>query len=63
MSIVFDFIEALPALLKLFQSVRASIKAAEADRKISEDIKTIHEAFDTNDATKLNALFSTPISK
>lgn len=57
MSALVTFIECLPALISLFKAVRAAAIAAETERRTSEDIKTIHQAFINKDADKLNALF------
>ncbi len=58
MKTLWEFMAALPALLKLFQTLQKRIDEAGVDRKVVQDVKTIHEAFDAKDAEKLNALFS-----
>jgi hypothetical protein len=53
-----ELVKALPEIIKLIQAIQAAIVKAQADRKISGDIKTIHEAFTSGDASQLNALFA-----
>jgi hypothetical protein len=48
----------LPDILKLVQAIQKAADEAETERKVSTDLKVIHEAFETNDPSKLNALFS-----
>lgn len=55
---IWRFFSALPALFKLFAAIEAHIKEAQADRKVVDDIKTIHGAFIEKDPAKLNALFA-----
>ncbi len=57
-------VAALPDILKLIQAVQKAIDAANAEKaegdkklKIADGIKTIHGAFDENDASKLDDLF------
>lgn len=57
MSAFVNFLAALPALFKLFQTLEARIEAAGAERKAREDIETIHEAFKKENPDQLNALF------
>jgi hypothetical protein len=51
------FLQVLPELLKLFQLLQKRIEEVETDRKVKDDVKKIHEAFATNDASKLDELF------
>jgi hypothetical protein len=51
------FLKCFPEMFALFQTLEAAAKEAETERKVSEDIKTIHGAFSAKDPTKLNALF------
>lgn len=57
MSII-AFLQALPDLIKLFQLLDQRITEAKTDRKVSDDLKVIHAAFETKDPAKLNALFN-----
>lgn len=54
------FLEALPELIRLFQVLAERISEAQLDRKVKDDLKTLHEAFEDRDEKKLNALFNTP---
>ncbi len=58
MNQIWALIDALVELVKLYKILKKRIDEANIDRKVADDIKTIHEAFDTKDAEKLNALFA-----
>jgi hypothetical protein len=58
MSAFLTLITCLPELLKLIKSLQTAADQAEEDRKVKEDLKKIHEAFNEKDASKLNDLFS-----
>lgn len=58
MTTFWNFIKALPALLELFKTLDKRIQEAELDRKVVDDVKTIHGAFVDKDPAKLNALFN-----
>lgn len=58
MKLILGFFAALPELFKLFQILQKRIDEAQVERKVSQDIKQIHEAFGSMDASKLNSLFS-----
>lgn len=53
-----NLLVALPDIIKLLQEIDKAIKDAATDRKVKDDVKTIHEAFAAKDPTKLNALFA-----
>jgi len=53
------FLQALPELLKLIQTLQARIDEAALNRKVADDVKAINEAFQSKDPAKLNALFRT----
>jgi hypothetical protein len=61
-SLLLTFLKALPDLLKLLNAIEANIKKAKTEevsqRKVTDDLKQIHEAFQNGDATKLKALFN-----
>jgi hypothetical protein len=48
----------IPELMNLIKAIKDGIDQAETDRKVKDDLKTVHEAFSAKDATKLNALFN-----
>lgn len=58
MSTLLAFLRALPELFKLFKVLDARIKQANLDRKVSEDVKVIHEAFDAKNPDSLRTLFN-----
>lgn len=49
---------ALPELIRLIGELERNIKKQESDRKIKNDIKTIHDAFKEQDPEKLNNLLN-----
>jgi hypothetical protein len=57
--LLWEFVKALPEIISLLQVIDKNIKVAETDRKVSDDIKSIHKAFSEKDPTKLDHLFDT----
>lgn len=53
-------IKLLPELLALVKAIQIAIEKTEADRKVNDDLKTITDAFNSGDASKLHGLFSNP---
>lgn len=51
-------IVALPEILKLIERIQKRIEAGQLDRKVAQDIKAINDAFDSDDAEKLNEIFN-----
>lgn len=49
---------ALPEIIKLLQTLQTKIDEAGVERKVKDDIATIHTAFANQDADALNKLFS-----
>lgn len=58
MSTLWSLVTALPALYKLLKLLQARIDAAGVDRKVIDDVQSIHEAFDAKDPSKLDSLFN-----
>lgn len=58
MSTFWALLLSLPDLFKLVKVLELAAKEAETNRKVKDDIKTIHQAFEQKDAQKLNDLFS-----
>lgn len=58
MTTLLAFLRCLPELITLIRTLEAAAKEAETQRKVVDDVKTIHEAFSAKDPTKLNALFN-----
>lgn len=58
MRFLFAFLKAIPDLLQLVKTIQKRIDEAKADRKVSDDVKVIHEVFVAQDSAKLNALFA-----
>ena len=55
---LFILINSLPEVLGLIKALQEAADQAEKDRKVKDDIKTIHEAFTSNDPKKLQHLFN-----
>lgn len=51
-------LKCLPEIFALIRTLKAAADEAETERKVKADVKTIQDAFATNDASKLNALFA-----
>lgn len=51
-------ITALPDLIRLLQAMQKAIDQAAVDRKVKDDLKSLHEAFSAKDAAKINAIFN-----
>jgi uncharacterized protein Yka (UPF0111/DUF47 family) len=58
MSAFMTLLKALPEILQLIKALQKAADQAEADRKVKDDIKTIHQAFDANDPELLRRLFN-----
>ncbi len=48
----------LPELVKLVRLIVRNIEEAQSDRKVKEDLRAIHEAFETRDAEALRRVFA-----
>ena len=51
-------LSSLPDLIKLLNAIQKGIDEANVDKKVTDDLKTLHEAFSAKDASKINALFN-----
>jgi hypothetical protein len=51
-------ITALPDLIRLLQAMQKAIDQTAVDRKVKDDLKSLHEAFNAKDAAKINAIFN-----
>lgn len=60
LSITWQIIRALPELIKLVDALQKNQQENQIQRKVADDVKTIHEAFTTKDFAKLNTLFNSP---
>lgn len=58
LKLLWMFITAIPDLLKLLAAIDKGIKESNADRKATDDVKTVHQAFVDKDGAKITALFS-----
>lgn len=56
-SAIIGLLGSIPEILKLIAALQAAQKEQVVQKKVSDDVATIHEAFVTKDASKLNALF------
>ena len=54
---LWNLLAALPSLVKLLGTIQERIDEEGTKRRVSEDVKKIHEAFDEKDPKKLNDLF------
>ena len=48
----------LPELLALLEILQRTLKEAEVDMKMKDAVKTIHQAIETKDASKIDSLFN-----
>lgn len=55
---ILAFLAAIPELLKFVKLLESRIREAKVQRKVSDDVKAIHAAFENNDTEALNALFN-----
>lgn len=53
-----EFLKALPALIRFLNAIQKANAARETETKLADDVKVIHDAFETKDASKLNDLFN-----
>ncbi len=51
-------LRSLPDLIKLLNAIQKGIDEAKLDKKVTDDLKTLHEAFSAKDASKINDLFN-----
>lgn len=58
MSVYWTLIKALPDIIALLRALQKGIDEAETQRKVTDDLKQIHEAFNEKDPAKLRALFN-----
>ncbi len=58
MKLIYNLILALPEIIELLKALQKRIDKADKDRRVADDIKTIHEAFSEKDPAKLNSLFN-----
>lgn len=58
LSLIFTFLGAIPDLVKLLQAIQAAQKRIETDKKVKDDLKTLHQAISSGDANAVTALFS-----
>lgn len=56
--LIWLFIQAIPDLIKLLQALDKIRVDSETDRKVTDDLKTLHQAFAGNDASKITDLFN-----
>lgn len=56
--LVWLFLSAIPDLIKLLQEIDKARIAAETDRKVTDDLKTLHQAFANKDAQAVTKLFN-----
>lgn len=55
---IWRILHALPSLIRLAVLLEKQIKEAGTQRKVAQDVGTIHEAFSAKDPSKLDAVFN-----
>ena len=58
LSALIAFFKALPELLKLIENIKRNIEQNAVERKASDDIKKINEAFEKKDPNLLHDVFN-----
>jgi len=58
LSLLLTFFQALPEIISLLRAIQAGINEVDTNRKVKDDIKSIHQALTTKDASKLDHLFA-----
>lgn len=58
MKFVWLFLTAIPDLIKLLKAIEDAQKAAALNKKVTDDLKTLHQAIANNDPAAVTALFS-----
>lgn len=62
MKFYWEILKALPAIVKMLEAYQKAKADAEAENaiksKVADDVKEIHNAFESKDAEKLRALFN-----
>ncbi len=51
-------LSSLPTILKLIQTLQAQIKQEQINGTVKDNVKMVHEAFVSKDASKLNDVFN-----
>lgn len=54
---LWELLRSLPLIIEILKSIQKAIDEAQLERKVSDDLKVVHNAFSERDASKLNALF------
>lgn len=60
---LWTIISCLPSLIRLINELERLNREAKIDRKLQDDITTIHQAFVTQDAALLASVFRVPEQK
>ncbi len=58
LNLLWIFIKAIPDLIKLLEALEKIRIEHETEGKVTDDLKTLHQAFAAKDAAKVTALFS-----
>lgn len=58
MKLIWLFLTAIPDLIKLLKAIEDAQKQAALNKKVTDDLKTLHQAFANKDAAAVTALFS-----
>lgn len=55
---LWKIIKLLPEIIALLKAIEKAIQDADTERKVSDDLKSIKEAFSANDSSKLDHIFN-----
>lgn len=58
LQLLFTFLGAIPDLVKLLQAIESAQRRAETDKKVKDDLQTLHKAINSGDANAVTLLFS-----
>lgn len=56
--IFWELVKALPEIIALLKAIQKGIDEVKTERKISDDVKALHEAFSAKDADRIRAIFN-----
>ena len=57
-ALILLFIRSIPDLIKLLQALDKIRVDSETDRKVTDDLKSLHQALDAKDPDKVTAIFN-----
>lgn len=57
---IWKLLTLLPEIIQLLRAIEKANQEAQTERKVKDDLKSIHEAFSANDSSKLDHIFNPP---